>query len=379
MVLDYDPHSSFLRTAARWNFTVWPHVLGRLEFWCFILLHIVIVQLYGHGYLKEAHVENSSISLDWNDLKVLSGITVFFEVFFTQHTYSRYMDIYTKTRALLKLVCEFCFEASLHLNSSRTHVYLASRYFLCSVVLFFLDIRDVDDNQDQMMIDRRWRELQSRKLIWEEEKKVLARYRPRERPFVMLHWAAKVIRLGQSVSDDDVPNNAMRSLIEKLIQTYALQQEVGDVIRLPIPFQYFHLLNLMIVLNLVLWAYAIGITASVLAGFTYFVATLTFMGMMELCKVLSNPFGDDDTDFPLNKWVSHVIEDAIVLLDAQHFGQKDKFQELARRETQLPNQRDSFEAALVRMMNPSTLDSSRSSLVSDTMSLDSVDSEESFY
>merc|ERR1712232_1019847 len=122
--------------------------------------------------------------------------------------------------------------------------------------------------------------------------------------------------------------------------------EVGDVIRLPIPFQYFHLLNLMIVINLILWAYAVGITVSTLSAFAYFVATLTFMGMMELAKVLSNPFGDDDTDFPLNKWVSQVIEDAIVLLDAQHLGQRDKFQGLAKRETRLPNQRESFEAAL---------------------------------
>ena len=40
------------------------------------------------------------------------------------------------------------------------------------------------------------------------------------------------------------------------------QNQIGRIMEKPMPFQYFHLLNVMIVVNLGLWAYGMGLTDS---------------------------------------------------------------------------------------------------------------------
>merc|ERR1719230_113639 len=103
-------------------------------------------------------------------------------------------------------------------------------------------------------------------------------------------------------------------MIDKLVETRDLQQEVADTMHMPIPFQYFHLLNVMIIVNLLLWAYGMGLTDSVFAPVTYFFAALIFMGMMELANQLSDPFGTDGTDFPTSLWLSETLRRINVII-----------------------------------------------------------------
>merc|ERR1711933_532040 len=83
---------------------------------------------------------------------------------------------------------------------------------------------------------------------------------------------------------------------------------------LPVPFEYFHLLNLMVVINCFVWAWFMGTTASCFAPLCYFFANLIFMGMMDLASQLSNPFGADEVDFPLNDWVEDFMKNMTALM-----------------------------------------------------------------
>ena len=69
----------------------------------------------------------------------------------------------------------------------------------------------------------------------------------------------------------------------------------------PVPFQYFHSMALMIFLNLMLWAYALGIEDSSFAPAIFMSVQLMSQGIRELCAGPSDPYGDDEVDFPLNE------------------------------------------------------------------------------
>merc|ERR1712151_664357 len=71
----------------------------------------------------------------------------------------------------------------------------------------------------------------------------------------------------------------------------------------PMPFQYFHIMNLMLALNLVLWAYSLGCQDSYFAPLIYMFVQMMFQGIRELSTALSDPFGDDEVDFPVNDWM----------------------------------------------------------------------------
>jgi predicted membrane chloride channel (bestrophin family) len=249
-------------------------------------------------------------------MKVISAITTFFEVFYTNQTFTRYLHLYSTTRKLLGLISEFCFEATLHIKSSaQQHARLGARFFLCGVVLFFLELKN-DKSEEE------WENLKAQGLIKEDELAYLEEtFHKQQRSLVMLHWAAKVIREGHKIAVENkkAPANALKTMVDKLVGARTCMQEVVDTLCLPIPFQYFHLLNVMIVVNLVLWAYGMGVTDSCFAPIVYFFAALIFMGMMELASQLSDPFGDDDTDFPITKWIADTMEDAAVILEYEYY------------------------------------------------------------
>merc|ERR1712070_1256177 len=76
---------------------------------------------------------------------------------------------------------------------------------------------------------------------------------------------------------------------------------MGDM---PMPFQYFHIMNLMMMLNLSLWAYVLALEDSYFSTFIYAFVQMMFLGLRELTVSLADPFGDDDTDFPLKDWMA---------------------------------------------------------------------------
>mmetsp|Transcript_8983 Transcript_8983/g.26420 ORF Transcript_8983/g.26420 Transcript_8983/m.26420 type:complete len:386 (-) Transcript_8983:9-1166(-) len=309
-LLHYDPGSGYVTTLFRLANTVVPHVLRRFEFWVFFVLHLLVTALYRGGYLRGADEKDHPLYIQWKEMRVITGITTFFEVFYTNQCYSRYCELYQLTRALLGILYDFTLESRIHLRqASKGHTRLTARWLAASVVLFFYE------SQSEVS-EREWQELLRHGLVTDEEKRFLEPFSRHQRSHIVLHWNAMAVRDGQAVSK--MPANAMKSLIDKLLRTRGLQQRVADIIDLPIPFQYFHLLRMMVVVNLVLWAYGMGVTQSIFSPIVYFCAALIFMGMMELATQLSDPFGDDEVDFPVNTWLSEVLENVATLVEVEN-------------------------------------------------------------
>merc|ERR1719506_2751195 len=100
------------------------------------------------------------------------------------------------------------------------------------------------------------------------------------------------------------------------------QDDVVEMMELPMPFQYFHIMNLMMMLNLTLWSYSLALEDSYFASLIFVFVQLVFQGIRELSVALADPYGDDEADFPLDEWMTQlyirlgeIIEDPY---DAKH-------------------------------------------------------------
>merc|ERR1712224_474590 len=88
-----------------------------------------------------------------------------------------------------------------------------------------------------------------------------------------------------------------------LYSVWNCQSQIHETLDLPMPFQYFHIMNLMLMLNLLLWAYSLGCQDSWFAPVIYMFVQLMFQGLRELSTALSDPYGSDEVDFQINDWI----------------------------------------------------------------------------
>lgn len=221
--------------------------------------------------------------------------------------------LFDVTRRLLDMVNKFCAEMSLYLNvGAPKHTRLACRYLIAAVLLFCFDVRGENGTSAED-----WDILKRYGLIKDDEQEFLKMDSSPMRAHMMLQWSCMVTRDGHQLvlKNKKVPGNVINALIPMICTIRALMQEIQDVMNLPIPFQYFHLLNVMLCVNFFLWGYVMAITASIFAPVTYFFAVAIFIGMMELSSHLTDPFGDDDTDFPLGAWMEETLSTCVLYVE----------------------------------------------------------------
>jgi len=171
-----------------------------------------------------------------------------------------------------------------------------------------------------------------------EEKAFLRQFGlPSQRCVALLMWSCQVVVQGHSLAVEakKSPANALMGLYGPIIEARNCMQEIQETLDLPLPFQYFHLLNVMITVNLFMWAYGMGVTDSIWAPIVFFMAMLIFMGMMELASQLSDPFGEDDTDFPIAEWLEEELMHADTMHCYKFDGENDAFKKLLETEKAL--------------------------------------------
>lgn len=90
---------------------------------------------------------------------------------------------------------------------------------------------------------------------------------------------------------------------------------------MPVPFSYFHLLNILI--SLTVLATGIGSLILVeqhdspsycLAFFPYSVVTFVLLALRQLSGELADPFGEDDLDFPIADFMRHIYDNVVAML-----------------------------------------------------------------
>lgn len=323
MVVLYDSSAGMLATAIRFNGTVLPAVLARSDFWLMFIFHLGLCVAYRTGYLdrweKQMGQENA-LSIDWTEVKVITAMTTFFEVFYSNQCFERYHLLYKESRDIIGNTYDIIINIRYYLyHKEPLHLHLASRFLLCAVVLgFYCHVGGAVSEEE-------WERLLDMGLLRVQEKKYLSQYANQQHTMLLLYWSGDVTREG--MENCKVPLSCLKSVTDAILVLRNEQQDLMDIMDLPIPFPYYHLLNVMVLMNLMLWGYAMAISESAFGSVIYVMAAMIFLGMMDLGNQLSDPFGEDEVDFPLDEWLNDVMVTSDVILNGRYYGNETSWAE----------------------------------------------------
>lgn len=81
---------------------------------------------------------------------------------------------------------------------------------------------------------------------------------------------------------------------------------VLNTLNLPVPFPYYHILLLITVFNYLLFGFAFLTMNSYLSPLVMLMVCMLLSGVRELGCQLADPFGDDEQDFPVMKFMTNM-------------------------------------------------------------------------
>mmetsp|Transcript_46978 Transcript_46978/g.124356 ORF Transcript_46978/g.124356 Transcript_46978/m.124356 type:complete len:349 (+) Transcript_46978:135-1181(+) len=299
----YDPYKGIVATACTVSSTILPVIVTKKEFWGFALTNFFLFLLYTSGYYQP---EKYSLHLPWKLTSTTGGLMTFFVVFYNSHCFSRYCQLYDVTKRMQGMILEI----TSHLRGripNMCHQRRALRYIVASCFVFFFErsAGEISHNEWQQML-----ELQLLKAV---EVSALKKLEAGGYNLHLLHWALEVIMDG--IPDVHSRDDLMNCVFDKIYYIRVCQAKIKDTLDLPMPFQYFHIMSFMLMINLSLWSYALAMQDSYFAPVIYTFIQMVFQSIRELSAALSDPFGDDDVDFPVSEWLEDMIHVSTRLLE----------------------------------------------------------------
>jgi len=331
MTIEYDTSHGLIYTAFGLKGTIIPDVTRRWDFWFLLLIHTGLGVGFRTGYLTKEFGsdfgrEHTVFGINWNDIKVITAMTTFFEVFYTNQCFSRYLELYRVTGKIQGLMYDLIIALRIYMGKTGyAYTKLAVRFALVAIFLNFYEV-----HHGEGVSDEEWKVIMDHGLLKMSERDMLVGLKKHQRSHVLLYWAADVSKEGMQHSKS--PGNALKQVLSPILSMREDQQELLNTAALPIPFQYYHLLNAMVLFNLILWGYAMAICESCFASLIYVMCSLIFMGMLELADELSDPFGDDPVDFPVMEWLEELLDGCHILMHRNYTGCENGWEDTTRAE-----------------------------------------------
>jgi len=301
MTVKYDTSIGIIGTAFRLHMTVIPMVLQKPEFYLLLGVNLGLYCSVCLGYFNpgEEHA--------WLYMKLTSvtgSLMTFFVVFYNGNVYTRYQRLYELTKGMIENSIFIVAVADRDIKS-KALIRKLTRWLVASNLIFFFERTINQENpEDGPISASEWDQLEALGLVEPLELEALRAHCKRLKSlampsFQLLHWSMKLYR----VHSPRIPD-----LDKTYFTIRKCQEDVVETLEMPMPFQYFHIMNFMLLLNLSLWSYSLGILSSYFAPFMFIFAQLMFQGLRELSIALSDPFGDDATDFPMNEWMTGMYQ-----------------------------------------------------------------------
>jgi predicted membrane chloride channel (bestrophin family) len=302
MAVEYDASSGMVASAFRFKSTIIPMVVDGPEFWLFLILNLFICCMRHAGLFTP---EVYHIDLPWDLTGTTGSLMTFFVVFYNSHVFGRYNKLYDLTKSMLEHCLRTASMLRVLVPDQRVH-YKVCRYVLASIMIFFFERTTTEDNEVVSKIE--WEQLLELKLLDEAEIEALQEHcrmlqaTDSTMPsFMPIQWSMELLR---HVTEDPFDRDDMLSAFYSVIyRVWNCQSRISETLDLPMPFQYFHIMNMMLMLNLFLWAYSLGCQDSWFAPLIYMFVQMMFQGLRELSTALSDPYGTDEVDFALNDWI----------------------------------------------------------------------------
>lgn len=297
----YDSSAGIIEVAFRVQSTIVPLVLGGFEFYLLVIMNctVFISQRLGYFDPTEYHVD-----LPWGLTGVTGSLMTFFVCFYNQHVFGRYNKLYSLTKNMMEHCLEIVSILRVQVPEKENQRKIA-KLCIASCFMFFFE-RTWSECEGAKVSSREFKQMKSLGLLGDNEiyhlQKHCETFQGDAVPaFLVLQWAMKVMR--RITPNPEERDDMLAGFYERVYRVRTSQEDVRQILDLPMPFQYFHIMNLMLMLNLVLWAYSLGCQESWWAPVIYMFVQLMFQGIRELSTALSDPFGEDEVDFPVTQWM----------------------------------------------------------------------------
>jgi len=346
--------------------TFWPMVFQRHELYLYPLVHIGLV-VWAHQYRHEHkndpgydpekdHFYEQTYTIPWASLSLLSPLMIFVLVFFLSNCYARFTTFAGLCSNILCALQEVTLQSICHIENEQDRWDIV-RYMTAGALIIYFRVTHVADGKSAAVSahewerllsdeqaylgldDDRWDELMgwgaSRKveeaqtallhrelkiartiperkasvpaLLTVREVDELRKYPGSKMTFVCISWAMQVAK-----KTGRFPGPAFNALQASCFQLSNANANLTMTLGLPVPLPYFHTLNFLQNVNYSIYCFALLDFESNLTPIVLFVVILITIGMQDVAACLSNPFGHDDVDFPIHKWIVQLRSFALV-------------------------------------------------------------------
>lgn len=321
----YDPGAGMVASAFRFKSTIIPMVVEGKEFW-FLLFFNTAVCIIRHMGLFRPKEYNAH--LPWELTGTTGSLMTFFVVFYNSHVFNRYNKIYDLTRQMLEHSVRTAVMLRVHVPDERVR-WKVAKWTITSVLMFFFErTADPEAESDREDTIIQWDQLATLDLLEAKEIDALRTHcrllgEEAMPSFMVLQWSMELIRF--SCPNPNDRDDMLSAFYASLYKVWNCQSQITETLELPMPFQYFHIMNMMLCLNLTFWAYSLGCEDSLFAPIIYLFVQMMFQGLRELSGALSDPFGEDEVDFPVNDWLRPMYVHVYSLLGSHTLNGKSDF------------------------------------------------------
>lgn len=313
MTVYYDPQKPALLSLFQWKDTVFGLVFGKAEFWAYMAIHVMTITI------STELVDPDDISgFRWEAAGAMQFFMSFFLTFFNEKCYARFNQIYPQCCALSDSVLLFVHELTISLpfEDCRGHRTMTVKYIIALIYLFYMGTTGGTLSKGE------WREAVLKGLLTQPEADMLMNYPGGRCTMVLASWTMLIVKdalvtdqCWQSRSPQTV--HIYNRLNKHLITLLRACHMIGNIIALPIPFAYYHLMNVILVLNFLLMAIVPALFLQTYwSVFPFAMALLIYMGLREVSAALADPFGQDEVDFPVARFLDHTFDQSITLLES---------------------------------------------------------------
>jgi len=286
-----------------------------IEFWLIMGLHI--------GLIFAMNIEAFSDrvgewNFDWTALGASQFFLTFFVTFYNGHCYKRLLRIYDCSMEVLDDGCLLAQELVVSMPSQDLlrHRVQTMKYILAAIHIFFFHLAGGPTR-------KHWRELSWKGLLSQDEIVMLLDYAPGE--FSIVHvlavWAMQVLENG-------LRNHTLwTSRSQRIAHVYnrmdghvlALLQAMEDlieIIALPVPYQYYHMMNVMVLVNCLIFAVAAAVNfRTYVTVFPMAVLCIFMLSIREVAISSATPFGTEaDTALPISKFLQYAYDTTTCLI-----------------------------------------------------------------
>ena len=371
MALLYNADVERLWFFLRWRHTVFPLVVRDPVFWAMLIFHFLIIQKQ-HSLLEQG---DSLPDLDWKASSLLWSLLTFFVVFYGGNCFNRYYTFYGACTGLGGCLGEWGYLVRAHFDASPPGVkWNIVRLMLAAMELQLASLGGSDDKGGKGFDEAEWARIRKNGLLSRDEIGRLQKYKG-SKPFLPAVWAlaevraalkAKLSKLSPSKQELEkvrtLPSSELAPPENKspppkkpsasaeheaesaLLHTPAAMAVFEDfetcvlkfkshcgastnLLKMPVPFAYFHVLKLLLMISLALTSYALV----ELEHAQFFISMLVFLvicfimiGLQAVAVAMSDPFGSDDIDFDLDKFLEGAYNNCIALVTDQRVVNYDR-------------------------------------------------------